>query len=64
LDERRGERYNNIYNALVDAWLAVLLGDSERNTEIKFSTSEDGTVAETPSFTVGTRTAYSRRLTA
>jgi len=63
LDTRRGERYNNIYNALVDAWLAILLGDSERNTEVKFSTSDDGTAAETPSFAVSTRTAYTRRLT-
>jgi hypothetical protein len=63
LDKRRGERYNNVYNTLIDAWLAVLLGDSERNTEIKYSTSDDGIVAETPSFTLGTRTAYTRRLT-
>lgn len=62
LNRRRGERYNNVYNALVDSWLAILLGDGERNAEFKFSTSADGTIAETPSFTVGTRTAYTRRL--
>jgi hypothetical protein len=62
LDERRGERYNNVYNGLVDAWLSVLLGDSERNAEVKISTFEGGTIAETPSFTVGTRTGYTRRL--
>jgi len=62
LDERRGKRYNNIYNALVDAWLGVLLGDSERNAEVKISAYEGGTVAETPSFSIGTRTAYTRRL--
>lgn len=62
LDERRGERYNNIYNALIDAWLGVLLGESERNAEVKISAYEGGTVVETPSFTVGTRTAYTRRL--
>jgi hypothetical protein len=62
LDQRRGERYNNVYNALVDAWLTILLGASERGTHTTFATASDGTVAETPSFVVGTRTAYTRRL--
>lgn len=62
LDERRGGRYNSVYNSLVDAWLGVLLGDSGRNVEIRIAPYEGGTVAETPSFNIGTRTAYTRRL--
>jgi hypothetical protein len=38
------------------------LGDGKRNTEVTISAFEGGTLAETPSFTVGTRTAYARRL--
>jgi hypothetical protein len=61
LDRRRGNRYNNIYNALVDAWLAVLLG-SDRAAETTLSAFEAGTPAETPSFNIGSRTAYTRGL--
>lgn len=62
LDERRGGRYNRIYNELMDAWLAVLLGDAAPNSEIKISAYEEGTLAEAPSFTISKRTAYTRRL--
>ncbi len=61
LDKRRGSRYNNIYNSLLDAWLTVLLGD-DRVAETKISAFEAGAAAETPSFTIGSRTAYTRRL--
>jgi hypothetical protein len=61
LDKRRGDRYNNIYNALLDAWLTVLLGD-DRAAETKLSAFEAGTPAETPSFNIGSRTAYTRGL--
>ena len=62
LDERRGGRYNKIYNGLMDAWLAVLSGDAAPKCEIKIPLMRKGTLAETPSFTIGTRTAYTRRL--
>ncbi|MGH9806278.1 MAG: hypothetical protein ACRD9W_03300 [Terriglobia bacterium] len=61
LDERRGNRYNKLYIALLDAWLAVLLG-ADRGAETTVSAYEGGTVAETPSFCIGSRTAYTRRL--
>jgi hypothetical protein len=61
LDERRGNRYNKLYNSLLDAWLAVLLG-ADRSTETTVSAYDGGTVAETPSFSIGSRTAYTRRL--
>ena len=63
LDGRGRERYNNVCNALIDAWLTVLFGDGERNTQVTFSTSDEGSPAEAPKFVVGTRTAYTRRLT-
>jgi hypothetical protein len=61
LDERRSNRYNNVYNALLDGWLAVLLG-TDRSTETTISACEHGTVAENPSFSIGSRTAYTRRI--
>jgi hypothetical protein len=61
LDKRRGSRYNNIYNAFIDAWLMVLLG-IDRAAETKLSAFEAGTPAETPSFNIGSRTAYTRGL--
>ena len=61
LDERRSNRYNKVYNALLDGWLAVLLG-ADRSVETTVSAYEGGTVAENPSFSIGSRTAYTRRL--
>lgn len=61
LDKRKGNRYNNIYNALIEAWLTVLLG-SDRAAQSNFSAFEAGTLPETPSFTIGSRTAYARGL--
>jgi hypothetical protein len=62
LDERRGNRYNSTYNGLMDAWLSILLGNSKRKAEIYISAYEGGTAVETPSFSIGTRTAYTRAL--
>lgn len=59
LDKRRGNRYNNVYNSLIDAWLSVLLG-SGRAAETTFSAYGAGTPAENPSFVIGSRTAYAR----
>jgi hypothetical protein len=59
LDKRRGNRYNNIYNTLLDAWLTVLLG-RDRAAESKLSAFDAGSPAETPSFNIGSRTAYTR----
>ena len=62
LDQRRGDRYNKKYNALVDAWVQIILGTDERNAEISISAFDGGTGAENPSFKVASRTAFARRL--
>jgi hypothetical protein len=65
LSERRRERYNNVYNDLLEAWINTLLpGETGPDREVKLSAYESGTSAESPSFTIATRTAYTRRLVA
>ena len=60
LDERRGDRYNNTYNALIEAWLDVLLGNRDRPSAVSFSAFDGGSPSENPTFVVGTKQAYSR----
>lgn len=62
LSDRRSDRYNKIYNALIDAWLNALFGDGERKPEISISAHEYGAAAENPTFRIGLRTAYTRGL--
>jgi len=62
LDQRRGDRYNKTYNALLDAWIQIVLGAHELNAEITVSAFDGETGAENPSFKVASRTAFARRL--
>jgi len=62
LDERRSDRYNKKFNTLLDAWIALVLGTTERNAEVALSAFDAGSDAENPSFRIATRTAFSRRL--
>lgn len=60
LDKRRGDRFNPKHNALIDAWIDILLDPNDRSS-VKLSAFENGSEAENPSFEIGTRTAYTRR---
>jgi SIR2-like domain len=62
MDRRRGDRFNKIYNQLLDAWVRLIVGTDARNTEITASAFASGSVAENPSFSFGTRTGFSQRL--
>jgi hypothetical protein len=62
LDKRRGDRYNKLYNDILDGWLSVLLGDHDRKSAFTVATYEGGSSAETPVFSLQPRTAYTRRL--
>ncbi|MFI0849639.1 SIR2 family protein [Mesorhizobium sp. IMUNJ 23232] len=64
LDERKGRRYNGKHNELLQAWTRIILDSDQRNADLTFRPFEDGDDAENPAFQVGTRTAFSRRLTA
>jgi hypothetical protein len=61
LDSRRGDRYNKKFNELLDAWVQIVLGTAERNTEVTLSPFDKGTGAENPSFRISSRTGFARR---
>ena len=62
LDKRRGDRYNKLYNDILDGWLSVILGDHDRKVAFTVAAYEGGTPAETPAFILQPRTAYTRRV--
>jgi len=63
LGERRKDRLNAKYNALLDAWIKVLLGTTERNTVSTVSSFDKGSLTENPRFEIGSRSAFTRRAT-
>jgi hypothetical protein len=62
LDERRSDRYNQKYNAILDTWIRIVLGTDERKVEMIVCPFDEGNEAENPSFRIGSRTAFARRL--
>jgi SIR2-like domain len=64
MDERRQDRYNNKYNALLDIWIRLILGPAERNSEVTVLAFEDGSDVENPKFRVLNRTGFAWRLKA
>jgi hypothetical protein len=64
LDERRGDRFNPKHNALLDAWIDILLETDDRTSSVRLSAFDGGSEAENPAFEIGFRTAYTRRAAA
>lgn len=64
LDQRRADRFNLKHNQIISSWIEIILGTSARNAEITLSPFVSGSGAENPSFSIGTRTAYTKRLAA
>ena len=62
LDKRRGDRFNDKYNNLLNAWVQVILGLGELNVDTTLSVFEGGSPAENPSFKLTNRTAFAGRL--
>jgi hypothetical protein len=64
LDKKRGDRMNQKYNALLDAWIKLLFNTDERNAKLAVSAFADGAESENPTFQLGSRTAFAKKLTA
>lgn len=62
LDKHRGDRFNEKYNALLSAWIELALGTDQRNIDISVRPFDSGSQSENPSFVIGSRTAFARRL--
>lgn len=62
LSNRRRDRMNSKYNALLSAWVKLILGTEERGAEVTLSVNDSADPAENPAFLIGSRTAFSRRL--
>lgn len=62
LSERRADRYNAKFNALLDGWIKVVLGTVEKNTAVSVSPFGKGPASENPTFEIGSRSAFTRRV--
>tara|TARA_R110002073_G_scaffold232347_1_gene393441 strand:- start:8945 stop:10708 length:1764 start_codon:yes stop_codon:yes gene_type:complete len=62
LDKRRADRYNKTYNGLLSAWVEIILGTDEKNAQVKVSAFDIDDPTGNPTFTLSSRTAFTRRL--
>jgi hypothetical protein len=61
LDERRGGRFNKHTDALLTAWIKLLLPSARRGEEHRIAPFGDAQSAGLPIFTIRDRTAFARR---
>jgi hypothetical protein len=64
LDQRRGGRFNKVYNQLLNAWIRILFASDDKNVEIGISAFDGGSEASNPKFRLSNRTGFARRLAA
>jgi len=62
LDKRKGGRFNKQHNAILDAWLKILLGDGHPSGDIVVNTFDGKNGPENPTFILSRRTAFSRKI--
>jgi hypothetical protein len=62
IDTRRKDRFNAKHDALVSAWIKIILGTEKANATVYVRAFTSGSDAANPSFTIGSRTAYTRGL--
>lgn len=62
IDTRRKDRFNAKYDALLSAWIHIVLGTAKANATVSVKAFTSGSDAANPAFTIGSRTAYTRRL--
>lgn len=61
LDRRRGDRYNKKADAILSAWINLLVPSETKVAELTLPVFSAGSAAENPTFTVNKRTAFTRR---
>ena len=64
LSKRRGDRLNQRYNAILDAWIRLLVGSNDLNAEASVTAFQGPVGPENPCFVFGSRTGFARRRTA
>lgn len=64
LDQRRGNRFNSVYNQLLNSWICIIFASDDRNVEIEVSAFDTGNDASNPKFKLSNRTGFARRLAA
>lgn len=62
IDARRKNRFNAKHDALLSAWIQIVLGTAQVNATVSAKAFTSGNDAANPSFTIGSRTAYARGL--
>ena len=62
MEQRRRDRYNSKHNALLTAWIKVILGTEKLNTVVEVRPFSSGSDDANPRFSIGSRTAHSKRL--
>ena len=63
ISARRRDRFNVKHDALLSAWIQIVLGTTEHNAVVSMKAFRGGGDAANPSFVIGSRTAYARGLT-
>ena len=62
IDTRKKDRFNAKHDALLSAWIQIVLGTAKANATVSVKAFTSGSNAANPSFTIGSRTAYTRGL--
>ncbi len=61
LDDRQCKRFNNVFNAILDAWIEVVFDTSDKNIEASFTSFDGAASASNPEYKLSNRTGFSRR---
>lgn len=62
IDAHRKDRFNSKHDVLLSAWIQIILGTAKPNATVSVKAFTSGSDAANPSFTIGSRTAYTRGL--
>lgn len=61
MSRRRADRFNNKHDSILSAWIQIICGTSEQDTEVMLRPFDGNGGVGNPSFMVGTRTAFCMR---